>query len=161
MHFGRGGLAERAERLLLRSSTNFSLWQAGFVKRLEGAQNTKEDIRLRITSVLSFTRNHPRSSTSSVDALPRTAVARCREVIQDGNESSFPNEGTVVFLFSNHDRVSSVVRFEEGKDVCVWRPWREVELSSDWSAKEEVMSPLVSDASKRTALLCSRFVVIV
>jgi hypothetical protein len=160
----RGGLAEQADRLFSRSSTNFSLWQAGFVKQLEGAKQTKEDLRLHIVSILSFTRN------TTADALPRSAIARCSEVLQDASDrtESNPQEGTVVFLFAKHDRVSSPVNFQEGKDVRVWQPWQEIELPEvlnqlDSPAKEVRTLPnsQVPAAGKRTALLCSRFLVVI
>ena len=182
----RGGLAERAERFLSRSSTNFSLWQAGFAKQLEGAKHTREDLRLRISSILSHTRNTTRSFS---DGLPRTAIARCTEVLQDGQDgpdgpagkgegSPQPpqEEGTVVFLFADHaSSISSAVHFKEGREVRVWRPWQEIELPEVIIDRRLHLPAAVStrgvsatgtgttgtgtDRKRRTALLCSRFLV--
>ena len=161
----RGGLAERAERLFSQSSTNFSLWQTGFTRQLEGAKHTKEDLRLRVESIISYTKSTTRPSMSSADALPRTAITKCREVLPDMLEKpdSSPQEKTVVFLFANHKTVSSAVGFEEGKEVCVWRPWQEIELPAVHDQSHlptmEVRTP--PTASNGAALLCSRFLVLV
>lgn len=164
--FRRGGLAERVEHLLFRSSTNFSLWQAGFAKQLERAKCTKEDIRLRISSILSYTKN---TTGISSNGLPRTVITKCTKVLQgapEGNGNS-PQEETVVFLFSNHDRVSSAINFQEGKEVCVWRPWQEVELPEVLDGIPlpalkvgALPTPGEFTTGRRTALLCSRFLIL-
>ncbi|KAF8584413.1 hypothetical protein K439DRAFT_1660756 [Ramaria rubella] len=165
--FIRGGLAERAENLLSRSNTNFSLWQSAFVKQLEGSKYPKEDIRLHVVSILSCTK-HPGSPSIS-NGLPRNAITTCREVLQETREGdgSPPQQGTVVFLFSGNGKASSSVGLEVGKDVCVWRPWQEIDLPA---AYDPLHQPLVEvklppsgsqrPGGQRTALLCSRFLVL-
>ncbi|KAF8511503.1 hypothetical protein BU17DRAFT_69648 [Hysterangium stoloniferum] len=98
--FLRGGLAERAQHLLSRAHTSFTLWQAGIQKQLEGSYQPKEDLRLRILSVLGYTRQLGKHAS-----LPRNAVTRCREIPGDiSEEETQPQEGTVVFLFAMHEK---------------------------------------------------------
>jgi hypothetical protein len=163
----RGGLAERAENRLSRSSTNFSLWQAEFARQLEGNKPMKEDLRLRVLSILSYT-STMRSFASS-DGPPRSTVTKCMDVHRGSLDKSKQSleEATVVFLFASHERISSALTFQEGREVCVWRPWQEIELPEVFDQLplhpiEMETSPTsrVSHSGRRTALLCSRFFVL-
>ncbi|KAF8524974.1 hypothetical protein JB92DRAFT_2877835 [Gautieria morchelliformis] len=166
--FIKGGLAELAEHRLSRFSTNFSLWQAGFARQLETTKPIKEDLRLRVLSILSYT-STVRSFASSVDGPPRSAVTRCMEVCQGSLDKGKHSreEGTVVFLFASHERISSALTFQEGREVCVWRPWQEIEIPEVFDQMplrpiemETHPTPREPPTGRRTALVCSRFFVL-
>lgn len=97
---------------------------------------------------------------------PRSAITRCREVVNDisGEDSEAqPQEGTVVFLFAVHPKVSSAAAFGEGRDVCVWRPWQEIDMldtHDPFTMPPVAMMSAQNLGGRRTVLLCSRFLVL-
>lgn len=171
--FYRGGLAESADHFFSKSSTSFSLWQTALIKHLKNTRNPpKEDLRLLILSITSFTK--PAGGPAIASGPPRGAITMCREVLPDADRGRDrdiqPQEGTVVFLFANHDRVSSAKNFEEGRHVCVWRPWQEVDLPGMMNGDRALSAPGLLEVrvppssqdpgGRRAALFCCRFMVL-
>ncbi|GJJ09039.1 hypothetical protein Clacol_003261 [Clathrus columnatus] len=118
----KGGLAERAQHMLLKSSTNLTLWQTERDKDAGYSKPPKGDLHLRIISILSYT-YHPTGiyQHQPSTANPRTVLTTC--YILDSNSEVEPK--LVVFLIPPNKRNGGI---HTGKEVYVWRPWNDIRI---------------------------------
>jgi len=171
--FLKGGLAERAQTIVNRSQTSYTLWQKDIEVHLRAIPSgpnahsftsyrraLRPDLLLRVVSVLRETRI---SGTSRGAGSLRSVLARC-DVQQTGRDalSTTPtaqSTTTLLVLFSFSPEVlarasvtSSDPTFDmvEGVEIMVWKPFHEVVLSREGASAE---------ASEK-ALFCSRFLAI-
>ncbi|KAH8115113.1 hypothetical protein DFH11DRAFT_1507998 [Phellopilus nigrolimitatus] len=167
--FKWNGLAERANCLMGRSSTSFTLWQKELESRASASLSRpgrlRPDLCLRVTRVLQISRvaNVRMRSEGSF----RSVLALC-EVL---------NSRTVLFSFApqSHDShlMGSGALIAEGANVYAWMPW--FELGSDKASESTNISwpphttsndmfsshdQLPQYSGGTPVLLCSRFLIL-
>ena len=178
----RNGMAERAQHLISRSQTSYTLWQKEIETTHSSGCVPKSDICLRVVEVLhsAYTSSSPGTSSSL-----RSILARCHVVsnvalhhpMEDPHHTGgyIPSaEGYVLFSFSagGHNSRAGVTQvLNEGTYVYVWKPFYEVQLRStpltsfpvsEASPEPDVNHPTVATETLeklQTALLCSRFLI--
>lgn len=168
----RNGLAERASNILARSQTAFTLWHKEMSSISSSSQRQSADLHFHILRVLhepsppSYTHPHSRSASST-----HPVIALCRILSKPSNEGGNDlTKDIYPVLFSCHDppKFNQRERFEEGRDVYVWKPWYAVELQgAGIEARyrtEHEEAQLVGESGlwrevikSKHALLCSRF----
>jgi len=170
--FIKGGLAERAQYIVNRSRTAYTLWQKDIEVQLRSIPSARPnestlaiyrrtlrpDILLRVESVLHETRI---SGLSRGAGALRSVLTRCavHQTTRDALSTTPSVDGLtaslVLFSFSPeiHGGVvitSSDPTFDmtEGAEILVWKPFHEVVPSGDDGGKDE------------KALFCSHFLAI-
>ncbi len=134
----------------------------------------KPNIRLRVTKVIHETYT-PHYSFSHSEPVLRSTLSSCRLVELNGSEipDGEQQQGLVLFSFParavSGTNIGSKGALYEGFEVLVWKPWYEVNLSSVSQSDEQpsdktpsfsLSQVLGSSENLRTALLCSRFLVL-
>ncbi|TDL25743.1 hypothetical protein BD410DRAFT_837210 [Rickenella mellea] len=156
----RNGLAERADHLMTRSRTAYSLWQKEVETQLASSRQVTPDLRLQVMRIVHT--SHKPTFNGTPGAL-YNVLAQCRVMKDDSSHETEVEEGTVLFTFNDPTRrVDPGETVPEGINICVWRPWHEVEISSDVTRRPEGDISSIENVEKRvaqTALLCSRFLV--
>ncbi|THH07252.1 hypothetical protein EW145_g3506 [Phellinidium pouzarii] len=169
--FLRNGLAERAQRLVDRSSTAFTLWKKDLESQASSSRlgRLRPDLRVRITHIIQTTRIsnvHARAACTL-----RSVLATCQML----DTSAIPIDSpprTILFSFSpeSHDSylMDSNVEMSDSMDVLIWRPWSEIYPPEDQNGVVNLFSaPLGSGRdhiplrmNNASTLLCSRFLVL-
>ncbi|KAF7376583.1 hypothetical protein MSAN_00074700 [Mycena sanguinolenta] len=201
--FVRNGLAARAAALYDRSHASISLWEAEMSRSLaalsapsSSRRGLNPDMHLRILRILHIPSavSHP----SSKLFIPGVALCQLLSVLPEPLGSLRPRSKdgicAVLFSFSSlapppHPKAPAQLDirnpedFAEGREVCVWKPWRVVtidtasiklcvatdtEMGPEREADAEVFDLFESGTTRahcrdhvsETALVCERFVVL-
>lgn len=161
-----GGLAERAQHLLARSSTSDTLWRKELESQASSRSKLRPDLRVRVREVLEVSRienMHARASGSlrSVLIICDVVDPKAHDALVVDGQRSIMN---VLLSFdhgSSHASSSeSGPKIQNGSEVLIWRPWREVSQSD--SSPSAMNSPANHPFFRNnlSAVLCSRFVVL-
>ncbi|KAJ6498797.1 hypothetical protein C8R45DRAFT_980002 [Mycena sanguinolenta] len=200
--FIRNGLAARAAALFDRSHASISLWEAEMSHSLalsassSSRRGLNPNMRLRILHILHVPT--PVSHPSSKLFIPGVAVCQLLSAPLEPLGSLHPKSKdgicTVLFSFSSlapppHPQAPAQLDirnpedFAEGREVCVWKPWRVVtidtvsiklcvatdtDLDPEREADAEVFDLFepgttrsqCRDHVSETALVCERFVIL-
>ncbi|KAI0776805.1 hypothetical protein BD413DRAFT_610392 [Trametes elegans] len=142
--FVRGGLAERAQRLIAKHNTTLTLWHKDMelqAQRPHAHARVAPDLAVRVVEVLHL------SSVASLQrsqSVPRLCVARCARVSPGGKEGRGGGEGdtgTVAVVLDFGSPGSAAARahmldeVREGMEVHIWRPWNTIEGFGDPGSK--------------------------
>ncbi|KAI6123078.1 hypothetical protein EDD17DRAFT_1620870, partial [Pisolithus thermaeus] len=160
--FIRGGLAERAQRHLSSTQTDFTLWKRQIEKKLESTSMITSDMQLRILKIFQVikTPEKPRSMP-----VARSGLALCRLASRHKLADDLTT-GTYVVLFSfaptdcgsGSTISSSAELFSEGRDVDVWMPWHKVDVSSVGDTEvQRIFSQLDTLNPPHILLIVSKF----
>ncbi|KAG8854397.1 hypothetical protein FRB91_003528 [Serendipita sp. 411] len=150
----RGGLAEKAQALIAKSTTDFSLWHRDLSA---GGRDLGAELHLRVLEIRA--RNHSQNApliqdtrTSTLTPL-KTVLTICQRFDDDDAPQRimvlFSTLGSSRQLESLANKVSNPLAISTHKEVLVWKPWIEISL------------PHVHEdgTTTETALLCSKFLV--
>ena len=125
--FCSGGLAQRAQALLNRSSTSNTLWRQEIEPFMAHPSRLQADLRVRVRCVIKVSRAanvHSRSLGSI-----RSILCEC----EDLGSSDTPKR-RVLFSFSGSDSFSSLFKdketLHEGSELLIWEPWEDVQTSA-------------------------------
>jgi len=170
--FVRGGLAERAQSVVNRSRTAYTLWQKDIevqLRSIPSARPSKSslaiyrrtlrpDLLLRVESVLHETRI---SGVSRGAGALRSVLTRCaaHHTTRDALSTTPSADGlaTSLVLFSFSPEIHGGIavsssdptfNMSEGAEILAWKPFHEAVSSGDDGGKDE------------KALFCSRFLAI-
>ncbi|KAG8836267.1 hypothetical protein FRC18_011658 [Serendipita sp. 400] len=152
--FMRGGLAEKAQALIAKSTTDFSLWHRDLSA---GGKDLGAELHLRVLEIRA--RNHSQNAPLIQDTLTstltplKTVLTICQRFDDDDGPQRimvlFSTLGSSRQLESLANKVSNPLAISTHKEVLVWKPWIEISL------------PHVHEdgTTTETALLCSKFLV--
>ncbi|KAL4064076.1 hypothetical protein V8B97DRAFT_1876259 [Scleroderma yunnanense] len=161
--FIRGGLAERAQQHISCDQTDFVLWRCQTEKKAESAMRATSDIRLHILRILHVLKIPEKPHSVPV---PRCALAVCRVMGRHKFVEGDLTAGTYLVLFNftltygSGPAISSAQQFGEGRDVFVWMPWQEINVSAGGNAEiQRVFLPFDDLIPPHTLLVVSRFYV--
>lgn len=136
-----------------RSTTEFSLWQEDMIY---SQQTAEPHLRLRISKIISHNSPHINQTQSTGISSPKpstltSVLARCSRM------GISTEEQEIMVLFSSNSvkdssktprkRMSDLSTIHVGREIHVWQPWSEVEVS--W--------PEGSQPVSNSVILCARF----
>ncbi|KAF9492452.1 hypothetical protein BDN71DRAFT_1203634 [Pleurotus eryngii] len=171
--FTRGGLAERASQLFSQAHTSISLWQRETeILYRSSPTSLVPDLRLKITRIL----HAPAPNLTTYCGLAECTRLN-REVARDSpqllpSKPFFlgPSKRTetpylVLFSFTQPPLaysadlgVRTATRFTEGREVLVWRPWQEANVTFEQMSNVSGDSDIKSEEARKV-LFCSRFMI--
>ncbi|GBE87137.1 predicted protein [Sparassis crispa] len=143
----RGGLADNAKCLFGHNDTALLLWQTDIHNCIRNSRRVVPELRLRIVSVFHVSKG---TGNHRSHQPPCLAILRCRN---SGNQSA-----EVLNILLNigspcaNLRMNKVEDVQEGREVYVWRPWHNVDLSST-----SLLADGVDPSGSGSVIFCSRF----
>ncbi|KAG9217926.1 hypothetical protein PLEOSDRAFT_1108534 [Pleurotus ostreatus PC15] len=168
--FTRGGLAERASQLFSQTHTSISLWQRETeILYRSSPTSLVPDLRLKITRIL----HAPGPNLTTYCGLAECTRLNREVAPQLLPSTPFflgPSKRTetpylVLFSFTQPPLaysadlgIRTATRFTEGREVLVWRPWQEANVTFEQMSNVSGDSDTRSEEARKV-LFCSRFMI--